>query len=478
MILQKKEQQKRFSHTHEVCHLLAPLYAVFIPIISFLSLKDLCVLWASLENSRDLRDLKTPMTFVISYELNCYYRHRSIHSCLKHFRVYEDLYLRMWASYLVVGSTVNPFHDHDDSSRPRCVDELGMLARLPSTVCPKALPQHFEQLVRAMLQSDVDLCELSEGNNNKTVLHLAVERNHAKMVSLLLESGQDIIEKSVMSLGHKMRPLHVAAYFDHAEVMQVLLDAGADFNAFATTYNGNSVSPLYFAAKHDRSRCVPLLLSVGANVNGDGSTVASVGTPLDRALYWTKITASPKCSTVAPWVDLKSPTTTSAAKGWELLVKPIRRSWRALFGSKLAVPTLDADDHSSSELSEVISMYVTKEELSARSSRGDGASSRHLEEGMEVEGNYHGRGKWYPGRISRDHANGFFDIEYDDGDKELYVYRNFLRLLDAPSSSPCAPLTLHLLYAAGGITSFLYRHATSKLGGDVVVLSDALVPTS
>jgi hypothetical protein len=43
MILQKQEQHKRlFSHTQEVCHLLAPLYAVFIPIISLLSLKDLC----------------------------------------------------------------------------------------------------------------------------------------------------------------------------------------------------------------------------------------------------------------------------------------------------------------------------------------------------------------------------------------------------------------------------------------------------
>jgi hypothetical protein len=339
------------------------------------------------------------------------------------------------------------------------------------------LPQNFEQLVRAMLKSDVDLREVSEGNNNKTVLHLAVERNHAKMVSLLLESGQAIIEGSVRTMGHKMKPLHVAAYFDHAEVMQVLLDGGADVNALATTENGNSVSPLYFAAKHDRSRCVPLLLSAGANVNGDGSTVASVGTPLDRALYWTKITASPKCSTVAPWVDLKTPIATSAAKGWKLLVKPIRRSWRALFGSKLVLPSLDADHHSPSELSEVISMHVTtqlKEELPARSSRGDGAPARHLEEGMEVEGNYHGRGKWYPGRISREHANGTFDIEYDDGDKELDVYRDFLRLLDAPSSSPCAPLTLQLLYAAGGITSFLYRDATSKLGGDDVVQSDVL----
>ena len=57
-----------------------------------------------------------------------------------------------------------------------------------------------------------------------------------------------------------------------------------------------------------------------------------------------------------------------------------------------------------------------------------------LEEGAKVEGNYRGRGRWYPGVIGRERANGTFDIHYDDGEKELGVDRDLIRLRDAPSS--------------------------------------------
>jgi hypothetical protein len=50
-----------------------------------------------------------------------------------------------------------------------------------------------------------------------------------------------------------------------------------------------------------------------------------------------------------------------------------------------------------------------------------------LEEGSKVEGNYRGRGEWFPGVISRDHGNGTIDIDYDDGDKELGVGRDLVR---------------------------------------------------
>ena len=45
--------------------------------------------------------------------------------------------------------------------------------------------------------------------------------------------------------------------------------------------------------------------------------------------------------------------------------------------------------------------------------------SRRLEppaEGDQVEGNYRGKGKWYPGKITRDRQDGTFDISYDDGE--------------------------------------------------------------
>merc|ERR1712096_67833 len=34
-----------------------------------------------------------------------------------------------------------------------------------------------------------------------------------------------------------------------------------------------------------------------------------------------------------------------------------------------------------------------------------------------VQGNYRGRGRWYPGRITRA-SNGRYMVQYDDGDKE------------------------------------------------------------
>jgi len=54
--------------------------------------------------------------------------------------------------------------------------------------------------------------------------------------------------------------------------------------------------------------------------------------------------------------------------------------------------------------------------------------SGRLEEGAKVEGNYRARGKWYPGKISRDRFDGTYDIDYDDGEKETRVAGALLRL--------------------------------------------------
>lgn len=51
-----------------------------------------------------------------------------------------------------------------------------------------------------------------------------------------------------------------------------------------------------------------------------------------------------------------------------------------------------------------------------------------LKEGSKIEGNYRGRGRWYPARVSRKRLNDTFDIDYDDGEKELGVNRNQIRL--------------------------------------------------
>ena len=53
-----------------------------------------------------------------------------------------------------------------------------------------------------------------------------------------------------------------------------------------------------------------------------------------------------------------------------------------------------------------------------------------------MEGNYRGRGRWYPGVIGRERANGTFDINYDDGEKELGVDRDLIRLWMLPPVRP------------------------------------------
>merc|ERR1719230_1505449 len=49
------------------------------------------------------------------------------------------------------------------------------------------------------------------------------------------------------------------------------------------------------------------------------------------------------------------------------------------------------------------------------------AGGGSLREGSRVEARYRGKSRWYPGKISRDHRNGSYDIDYDDGEKELRV---------------------------------------------------------
>jgi hypothetical protein len=45
---------------------------------------------------------------------------------------------------------------------------------------------------------------------------------------------------------------------------------------------------------------------------------------------------------------------------------------------------------------------------------GGGGGAAALREGMKVEGNYRGKGRFYKGVIRRENRDGSFDIDYDD----------------------------------------------------------------
>jgi hypothetical protein len=62
---------------------------------------------------------------------------------------------------------------------------------------------------------------------------------------------------------------------------------------------------------------------------------------------------------------------------------------------------------------------------------GGGKASRALEAGDKVEGNYRGKGKWYPGKIKRVRLDGTYDIEYNDGESETAVAADLVRAVGA-----------------------------------------------
>ena len=45
-----------------------------------------------------------------------------------------------------------------------------------------------------------------------------------------------------------------------------------------------------------------------------------------------------------------------------------------------------------------------------------------------VEGNFEGKGGFYPGTIAAVHGDSTYDIHYDDGDIEVHVCENFIRM--------------------------------------------------
>ena len=65
---------------------------------------------------------------------------------------------------------------------------------------------------------------------------------------------------------------------------------------------------------------------------------------------------------------------------------------------------------------------------------GDSKKAR-IEEGSKVEANYRGKGKWYPGKITRDRGDKTFDISYDDGESETRVAEDMIRLLESALTS-------------------------------------------
>jgi hypothetical protein len=53
-----------------------------------------------------------------------------------------------------------------------------------------------------------------------------------------------------------------------------------------------------------------------------------------------------------------------------------------------------------------------------------------IKENDQIEANYKGLGKYYPGKITLDRGDGTYDINYNDGEKEVKVFEKFIRPRD------------------------------------------------
>merc|ERR1712100_712268 len=58
-----------------------------------------------------------------------------------------------------------------------------------------------------------------------------------------------------------------------------------------------------------------------------------------------------------------------------------------------------------------------------------------LSVGTPVEARYQGRTKYYPGKILRARISGKYDIAYDDGEREMQVTRDMIRVLEDDRTS-------------------------------------------
>src|SRR3546814_18519418 len=63
-----------------------------------------------------------------------------------------------------------------------------------------------------------------------------------------------------------------------------------------------------------------------------------------------------------------------------------------------------------------------------------GSSDGLLREGTKLEARYRGRGRYYPGVIARTRADGTYDIDYDDGEKDTGVRGVLVRVVEAPEA--------------------------------------------
>merc|ERR1711988_914465 len=68
-----------------------------------------------------------------------------------------------------------------------------------------------------------------------------------------------------------------------------------------------------------------------------------------------------------------------------------------------------------------------EEKKKKKKESGSSGAGAKLSEGDAVEARHGGQAQWFPGKVGAAHANGTYDVRYDDGDEEKKVPRHRVR---------------------------------------------------
>ncbi|KAF0719010.1 hypothetical protein As57867_001329, partial [Aphanomyces stellatus] len=96
--------------------------------------------------------------------------------------------------------------------------------------------------------------------------------------------------------------------------------------------------------------------------------------------------------------------------------------------------TYDIDYDDGEKEKEVAADLIRSKESSTAKKPSEPSSSDSYRVGAKVEALYKGKKEWFKGSIIKDHGDGRYDIEYDDGDRETKVPAKLIRPLKSTGS--------------------------------------------
>lgn len=134
------------------------------------------------------------------------------------------------------------------------------LGKAQKTALMLAVDNQHEEVVEVLAKAGVNM-NVRHPDTKNTVLHIAAQRSHLRMLEELVKHGASIAKAGFNAQG--FTPLHLAASHGQAVAVEFLLKQGADVNEPAK----NDYTPLMLAIRDDNATCIRTLVESGADVN-------------------------------------------------------------------------------------------------------------------------------------------------------------------------------------------------------------------